>query len=385
MKNHFVTGATGFIGGAIALELLKKTEDNLYCLVRGIDINQCEQRLKESLKLSALAFGENMNDEIDARCVAVKGDLHDMDLPQELNNGDIKINSMWHSAASLKYAEEDKAFIHKINVEGTRCICQLSNQLAVSNFNYVSTAYVSGKLEGKLEEKLYNIDNLTSNYYEKSKIIAENYLVNNCKAKLKILRPSIVIGHSKTYAPLSFSGMYGFIIDLKIFRRKVEKKLGFLLYHRPLKILSVPQDPINLIPIDYVADAATLIGLSDSDKKVFHLTNDTPGPVGDPIEVIFEFMQLQKPTYVTSEKAFTEIDRKLDENLDFYSSYLSGIKLFDRNNAVQVKGVYTAGYPIDRDLIRQYVQWYMNYVGQGGVKARLERKHFEKTLIPELS
>lgn len=384
-KTHIITGATGFVGGAIVLELLKKTEDILYCLVRGEDIEQCNARLKESLQLSALAFDESLSSEIEERCFAIKGDLHEAEIPHYIRSGKTKITSFWHSAASLKYSERDKEFISKVNIEGTKQMCELSNQLGVTNFHYISTAYVCGKQSGRIEETIIDLDNPTSNFYEKSKIIAENYLLKNCKASLKIMRPSIVIGHSKTFVPTSFSGMYGFIIDTNIFRRKVEKELGFILEHRPVKILSIPDDPINLIPIDYVSAAAVSIGLSHSNKKIFHLTNDTPARVGDPIELIFENLHLKKPVYVTNKNNFTEIDRKLDENLDFYSSYLSGVKYFDRSNSHKIEGVYYDGYKLDRAILTQQIEWYMNYFKNGGTKTRLEKKNFEKSVISQFS
>ncbi len=380
-KNHLVTGATGFVGGAITLEILKKTEDNVYCLVRGESIEECNTRLKESLHLSALAFDEDLVSEINNRCFAIKGDLEELELPSEISEGIIGISYLWHSAASLKYAERDKAFISKVNIDGTRHICSLSNQLNVDHFHYISTAYVCGKKKGTIEEKAIELDNPTSNFYEKSKIIAEHYLLDNCKAKLKIMRPSIVIGHSKTFAPTSFSGMYGFIIDTNIFRRKVEKELGFILEHRPVKIVSVPDDPINLIPIDYVASAAVAIGLSDTEKKFFHLTNDTPACVGDPMELIFDRLNLKKPMYVTTKNSFTEIDRRLDENLEFYSSYLSGIKYFSRENSKEISGVYQNGYDSSREVLSQQIDWYINYLNNGGLKTRLEKRILEKMII----
>jgi thioester reductase-like protein len=71
-RNHFVTGATGFVGGALVLELLKKTEDHIYCLVRGADINACDLRFKEWLYLSASLYGENMIELINTRCFAIR-------------------------------------------------------------------------------------------------------------------------------------------------------------------------------------------------------------------------------------------------------------------------------------------------------------------------
>jgi nucleoside-diphosphate-sugar epimerase len=361
-RNHFVTGATGFVGGALVLELLKKTDDHIYCLVRGADIYACVNRLKECLYLSASLYGEDMFDLINTRCFAVRGDLHYIYLPESVRNGLIKFDYIWHCAASLKFSDKDREYIDYVNVEGTKRLCQLSNTLSVANFIYMSTAYVAGKTQGVIDEKVVDVDRPTNNFYEKSKVLAEYYLLTFCNAKLKILRPSIVIGHRTTLAAASNSGLYGFIIDLSVFRRRFGKALESLQEHTPLKIVSVAEDTINLVPIDYVAESAITIGLSDTDKTIFHLTNDTPGKVKDGMEVIFESMNLQKPSYVSSKFRFRKIDLILDHSLCFYSSYLSGIKIFDRANALPIKDMYPLSYNLDKELLGQYVNWFIAYL-----------------------
>lgn len=373
-RNHFVTGATGFVGGALVLELLKKTDDNIYCLVRGADINACYNRLKEWLYLSASLYGKDMFELINTRCIAIRGDLHNIHLPEPVRNGMIKFDYIWHCAASLKFSDKDHEYINYVNVEGTKHLCQLSNTLSVANFIYMSTAYVAGKTQGVIEEKVIEVDTPTNNFYEKSKILAEQHLHNHCKAKLRILRPSIVIGHSETFAAASNSGLYGFIIDLTIFRRKFQKDLAGSPGQTPLKIVSVAEDTINFVPIDYVAESAITIGLSDANKTIYHLTNDTPGKVKDGMEVIFESMNLQKPLYVSSKFRFREIDYILDNNLCFYSSYLSGIKIFSRANTLAMKGMYPISFNIDKEILSRYVNWFITYLRSSRPKFYLEKQ-----------
>ena len=262
-KNHLITGSTGFVGGAIVLELLKETNDNIYCLVRGENIEDCKKRLYESIKTASLAYGKLYSEsEITERCFVIKGDLEDFEIPEEIEKGEVKISYLWHSAASLKYSERDREFIEKVNIDGTKSICKLSNKLNVEFFNHISTAYVCGNSNGDIKEVRVAIDKQTNNFYEKSKILGENYLLDNCNAKLRILRPSIVIGHSRTFIPTSFSGMYGFVSGVAFFRKKIETIYGNILNEYSTKILASSQTLLNFIPIDYVASAAVKIGLS---------------------------------------------------------------------------------------------------------------------------
>ena len=380
MKNaHFITGATGFVGGAIALKLLEETNDYLVCLVRGDNQQDSQQRLIKSLIAASVAYNQpELEAAIMARCIAYNGDVTKEIPIEDSILGNFSVHTLWHSAASLKFSEKDKDFIYQMNVEGTKNVCAFSNTLGVKKTIYISTAYVSGKKQGSIKEEIMPLDNPTSNYYETSKIIAENHLVEHCQSKLHILRPSIVIGHSKTLAPTSFSGLYGFYVDVFVFRNKVKKVLGELLSYRPLQMISNPEDPLNLIPIDYVASGAVKIGLSDSDKIVFHLTNDLPCKVSYVVKNTFEMLELKAPIYVTDDSSFTSLDKRLDEHLEFYTSYLSGVKIFDRQNSLSVAGVYESGFFLDEDILIRFLEWYAGYQQIAGLKTRVQVKALNK-------
>lgn len=385
-KGFFITGATGFVGGAIALKLLEETQDYVICLVRGDSREDSQKRLIKSLIGAAVAYDQpELEDAINTRCIAYNGDLtSDIPLHEDLLK-EYTITSVWHSAASLKFSEKDKEFIHEINVNGTRRICDFVNKINAEKLFYVSTAYTSGRKQGLIKEEIYDLNHPTSNYYETSKIIAENYVINNCKAQIKILRPSIVIGHSKTLVPTSFSGLYGFYIDVSLFKRKVEKVLGSLLTFRALKMISCPNDPLNLIPIDYVASAAVKIGLSDSKSLVYHLTNDFPCKVDYVVKNTFTMLNLKAPEYVKEGTGFTSLDKTLDEHLEFYTSYLSGVKIFDRTNAASVPGVYDGGFKIDEAKLIEFIEWYAQYNRVAGFKTRIQVKALNKLALSEAS
>ena len=73
---HFVSGATGFVGGALALELLRSTDDRLVCGVRGDTQGEIAARLHRSLCDSARAYGDShLAAAITKRCTAIPFDL----------------------------------------------------------------------------------------------------------------------------------------------------------------------------------------------------------------------------------------------------------------------------------------------------------------------
>jgi nucleoside-diphosphate-sugar epimerase len=298
---HLVTGATGFVGGAITLELLSQTDAQLVCLVRSKEGGPTAQiRLQNSLSAAAHAYSRReLLPEIQRRCRAVPGDILQ---PRCGDAADAvgTVSEVWHCAASLKYEDEHEAEIFQHNVVGTKHLLNLAARVKSPKFNYISTAYVAGSRSGWILENLPATDSPTNNSYEKSKIMAELAVAAFEGFHTRILRPSIVIGNSKTRAATSFTGLYGFIRELTTFKRRVARRLGGYLAHRSLRILADEQVPINLIPVDAVASNAVRISRSSTSARVFHLTNDAPPIVGESMRIVFKELGLRAPRFAAS-------------------------------------------------------------------------------------
>ena len=106
MSRHFVTGATGFVGGALVLALLDATDDDVVCLVRAADRAAAEERLHRALAAQARAYGrEDLLSALAERCRAVPGDLAaGAGLDRALAEG---CKEVWHEAAPLRYLQRD--------------------------------------------------------------------------------------------------------------------------------------------------------------------------------------------------------------------------------------------------------------------------------------
>lgn len=74
---HFVTGATGFVGSNLILELLGHAEVEVYALVRASH-EPSDLRLRNALRHAARAAGHGatFDHAIAERCHAVEGDVH---------------------------------------------------------------------------------------------------------------------------------------------------------------------------------------------------------------------------------------------------------------------------------------------------------------------
>src|SRR5262249_34846551 len=155
VRIHLVTGGMGFVGRALVLELLARTDVNVLCLVRpGNSSKPSHERLHEALGQAAIAYGveESITAIIADRCQTVDADLDDPldDVAAELVG---RVDQIWHCAASLRYQERDRQAAERTNVGGTERMLRLAATVGASAFHHVSTAYVVGDTDGDLPER----------------------------------------------------------------------------------------------------------------------------------------------------------------------------------------------------------------------------------------
>jgi nucleoside-diphosphate-sugar epimerase len=364
---HLVTGATGFIGAALVLELLDQTGAEVACLVRpSHDHERARARLTAALERAfALYERSDLLPAIEERCRAVPFDLRDEDLsPSSLPSG---IAEVWHSAASLRFKQEQRDKIVEQNVGGTRRMLQLATAAGASTFNYVSTAYVAGKRSGLVLEQPARDTSVAHNAYEESKILAEALVDEWQGLRTRIMRPSIVIGHSRTFAAVSNTGLYGFILGVQSARKDVEgRKLGSFLSHRKIRLRGDGEAPINLIPIDVVARNAVLISRSSSDAQVFHLVNSSPPLASEVGRVAFGALGMAEPRWVDDDDDFTLIDEELDQHprTGFFRTYLARERVFDLANTDAALGAAASTVSLEGGELTPYITWYLDAVEQ---------------------
>jgi thioester reductase-like protein len=355
-----VTGGTGFVGSCIILELLRQTDVEIICLVRP-GKEPVESRLQKALVAvaQAYAYDETIISAIGERCHALSGNVLAEHfgltaLPQA------HIAQFWHCAASLKYEDRYEAEIFATNVDGTRHAVELARTLGVERFNYVSTAYVAGRQKGVILEMSAGSYE-TNNLYEVSKIKAEEIVSSIKDIPTRIFRPSIVIGHSQTYAVSgSFSGLYGFMRKLLQFRGMMSRIQEGYLTRNQIRMRIDVQALVNLIPVDIVARQAVQISLSNSPAAIFHLTNPTPPTTEEFMKPLFERLQIAPPLYVENKDEFSWIDGKFDQGISFYTSYLTGYKVFDRTNSdAVVAQSQESAFPMPDQTLLAFYEWYL--------------------------
>ncbi len=359
MPTHLVTGATGFVGGAIVLELLQNTSDPIVAIVRRSETESADKRLHDSIMHAARLYGLDADALPLERLSTVAGDVTrphcGVDGPPP------HAHILWHSAASLRYEDRHAEEIHTTNVGGTRNVLDLARAAGVEIANMVSTAYVVGRAGGRLFETPIGECN-TNNHYERSKVEAEA-LVRAAEAegrlRVRILRPGIVVGHSRTMGATTFTGLYGFTRQMLQFKGAMDRMQKGLLDSRPLHIRATPTLGLSLVPIDEVAAQAVHIGLQTGAAGVYNLTQAAPPPIDESIAAVTRALGFPDPLFVAPDAPLEWLDEQLDKRLDFYGSYVRGDKVFDRSRS----DAALAGRPdLSRPLppVADLVGWYLS-------------------------
>ena len=353
----WVTGATGFVGSHFVYRVLKTTDAELVAVARAKAGKAPKERMLEVLSSVAISYGEQLDVQaVSSRIHVVSGDIEQSNcgveldqLPHALVRGDLQF---WHIAACLSYEDRYAETIRSQNVGGTRNALQLAEMLGVERFVYVSTAYTCGRYEGAVPEELHSLDRVFNNVYEQSKAQAEHVVAEwslETGRRAAILRPSVVVGPRRTYLPGgSTSGVYGFARETRRLKRMLEASKA------QLSMLGEPEAPINVIPVDDLAQAMCERAEEDfAGGLVHHLTSDRVPTVGyllavvgkhcgnGPIELVRQRNQHPSP-----------VEKVMDRRAQFYSNYLRAPKTFERR----------AGAPIhvsDREL-EWFVEAYAN-------------------------
>lgn len=357
-RAHLVTGATGLVGGAIVLQLLEATRhDVVHCVVRGDSQAHATSRLQGTLTEAARMYGQpHLAGEVARRCFALRGDI------TVAGCGVAEpppVDEMWHCAASLKYRDSERFEVELQNVTGTENAVALATRLGVEVLNHCSTAYVAGDRTGRVFEVPVAPDARPNNVYEASKIRAEGIAESAGVRRLRILRPSVVIGHSGTLEASTWSGMYGFANEMLRFKSRVERKLGTYLEHYAVAILADPQVRINLVPVDVVARAAARISIADAPAGVYHLANTAPPRVGDGLAALTRVLAMRTPRYVTDPAALTTIDRKLNDGMEFHRSYMLQDKELDCSATERVCGPDSLHAPLGQEQLEAHLDHYL--------------------------
>lgn len=335
IEHLVITGATGFVGRHFLRWVLRAdTRLRVSLIVRGRDAAEAKSRI---VRILARLSGEYGDPDLDVaafsqRCTVLVGDVTQpyCGLTPECirvlrNQGKV---TFWHLAASLNFEESQQEHIENQNVTGTHAALDLACSLQCEHFVHVSTAYTCGQATGDIPEQAHALDGRFGNAYERSKCRAESVVAQRCLAAeidYHILRPSIVVGISTSWAPAgSSTGLYGFAREL------ARAKRGFAEHEGPVRVAGDGQGEVNLVPVDLVAERMVKLQMSGfPDSAFIHLTADSAPTVQQAVDAIADAVGIPHLHFVEElPRDASAFERILSRRLRFYSSYLKNPKRF---------------------------------------------------------
>ena len=259
--SYFVTGATGFIGRHLVSNLLKR-KGSVHVLLR-----------KGSHKKLA-AIGKQMGWDM-SRVIAVNGDMTAAKCgvgAAQLRALSGNVKHFFHLAAIYDLTADAEAQ-RKANVDGTRNALDLAVAIKAGCFHHTSSIAAAGLYPGVFREDMFDEAEGLDDPYLRTKHDSEGLVRDEKRIKWRIYRPGMVVGHSRTGEMDKIDGPYYFFSLLKRLRQMLPPWMP---------MLGVEGGRINIVPVDFVADAMDHIAHKPKlDGQCFHLVDPDPKRVGE--------------------------------------------------------------------------------------------------------
>ncbi len=265
-KTVFLTGATGFLGSNLLMELINSNTSKIYCLVRGEDYENSNDRLISRLTY----YFDYIPSDFWQKVVVVNGDLlsDNFGINKDYYDEIIRRTDLIiHVAANINLTKGYSELI-KTNLNSTNKIIDIANNSESIEVYYVSTLAVSGYSltsdEQIFSEEDFDYGQSFISDYEKSKFEAEkmirNYFAN--KGKGKIYR----VGH------IAADSLYG------KFQYNIEQNRIFQIIKGIIILKQVPDNYMEFVSfshVDIVSKGIAQLSLNtfQNDMICYHLEN----------------------------------------------------------------------------------------------------------------
>ncbi len=172
---YFVTGATGFVGGVLARKLREQN-------------NEVNASVRDPIKAKNLqAIGVKL----------FKGDVTDKQSMREAMQG---VDGVYHVAGWYKIGTRDKSQGERVNIQGTRNVLELMQELKIPKGVFTSTCAINSDTHGQVVDESYHFSGKHISEYDRTKAaaheIAKEFMARGLP--LIIVMPGLIYGPGDT-------------------------------------------------------------------------------------------------------------------------------------------------------------------------------------------
>jgi thioester reductase-like protein len=265
---------------------------------------------------------------------------------------------VWHLAGAFDLAVPE-GLARKVNYWGTRHILDFCRSCKnLSHLVHFSSVVVHAEREGRItEDELEAGQDLINNYYM-TKFWGEVAVRQAMQEGLPaiIIRPAGVLGDSKTGETDKFDNVY---ISFKACRLFSRLKL-------PPVYLGEGKARPNFIPVDFLADAATVIGRNPAAVgKCFHVVDPDPPTTREMLDVIWELTSGRRPSITIPTPLMDFMARRLRWVFKLVGvppdsmTYINHVGIFDDTNTREVLEGTGIACPRIRDYYPRLYEWWL--------------------------
>ena len=172
---YFVTGSTGFVGGGLVRKL-REQKHEVHASVRN------------PAKAGGLqAIGVKL----------FKGDVTNKESMREAMQG---VDGVFHVAGWYKIGTRDKSDGERVNIQGTRTVLELMQELKIPKGVYTSTLAINSDTHGQLVDETYRFTGKHLSEYDRTKAVAHDIASEFIRhgLPLVIVMPGLIYGPGDT-------------------------------------------------------------------------------------------------------------------------------------------------------------------------------------------
>jgi thioester reductase-like protein len=189
------------------------------------------------------------------------------------------VTDIYHLASAIRPTPVDDAQRETI-LRATRNMADAASEMKkLRRFNHLSTAFVSGTRTGVIMEDELDEGQSFRNRYEETQFQAESVIQQRTdRLPISVYRPTLVLGDSRTGELGPDDGPYPWLQAMVQLPDPV-----------PVPIPGRGHHPLNIVPVDFVANALHAISRApDAEGQTFHLADPNPLSARRVMELVAE-------------------------------------------------------------------------------------------------